>query len=65
MEIEFEPPPPGTGFTTLIAGVPATPRLAAGRVATISVVDTYVEVIRLELKVTVEAGRKFDPSSST
>lgn len=64
MEIELELPPPGAGFTMLSAGVPAMLRLAAGRVATISVGDTYVEVIRVELNVTVEAGRKFDPSSS-
>jgi hypothetical protein len=64
-ETAFELPPPGVGFTTTTERVPAELKLVAGRVAIICVAETYEELIKLELRFTVEVGRKFEPASST
>jgi hypothetical protein len=60
----FEAPPPGAGFTMPIERLPAALRLPEGTVASTWLAETYVEAIEAELMLTVEVGRKLEPSNS-
>jgi hypothetical protein len=60
----FEAPPPGVGFAMPIERLPAALRLPEGTVAITWLAETYVEEIEVELMLTVEVGRKLEPSNS-
>ena len=60
----FEAPPPGAGFAMPIERLPAALRLPEGTVAITWLAETYVEEIETEFMLTVEVGRKLEPSNS-